>query len=110
MHGSGNRILTTKMISIKNIFAYLLFIPVYKNDINKKYICIPSIPPCLPVRCCNSCEDVREAYRLKGWAFNNPEGIEQCSREGWSEKIKNQNKEGCRVFGYLEVNKVGMNS
>lgn len=22
--------------------------------------------------CCNTCEDVREAYRRKGWAFNNP--------------------------------------
>lgn len=49
---------------------------------------------------------MREAYRLKGWAFNDPESIEQCSREGWSEKLKNQQKEGCRVYGYLEVNKV----
>lgn len=57
-------------------------------------------------RCCNTCEDVREAYRKKGWAFNSPEGIEQCNREGWTAKMKAQEKEGCQVFGYLEVNKV----
>ena len=60
------------------------------------------------VRCCNTCEDVREAYRQKGWAFNNAHEIEQCSREGFSDKMKEQKNEGCRIFGYLEVNKVGM--
>ncbi|XP_046547379.1 endoplasmic reticulum-Golgi intermediate compartment protein 3-like [Haliotis rubra] len=59
--------------------------------------------------CCNTCEDVREAYRKKGWAFNNPSTIEQCKREGWSEKMSAQKNEGCRVFGYLEVNKVAGN-
>ena len=59
-------------------------------------------------RCCNSCEDVREAYRKKGWAFNDAESIEQCTREGWSEKIQAQKNEGCRAYGYLEVNKVSV--
>lgn len=27
--------------------------------------------------CCNNCEDVREAYRKKGWAFSNPDLIDQ---------------------------------
>lgn len=27
--------------------------------------------------CCNSCEDVREAYRKKGWAVSNPDLIDQ---------------------------------
>ncbi|KAK3087487.1 hypothetical protein FSP39_006571 [Pinctada imbricata] len=58
------------------------------------------------LKCCNTCEDVREAYRKKGWAFNTPENIEQCKREGWSEKIQAQKNEGCLTFGYLEVNKV----
>ena len=57
-------------------------------------------------RCCNTCEDVREAYRQKGWAFTNAGEIEQCAREGFTEKIKEQSNEGCRVYGYLEVNKV----
>lgn len=58
------------------------------------------------LKCCNTCEDVREAYRKKGWAFNSPEGIEQCNREGWTAKMKAQQKEGCQVYGFLEVNKV----
>ncbi|XP_035659537.1 endoplasmic reticulum-Golgi intermediate compartment protein 3-like [Branchiostoma floridae] len=61
------------------------------------------------LKCCNTCEDVREAYRRKGWAFNNPDTIEQCKREGWSEKLKQQKNEGCQVYGYLEVNKVAGN-
>ena len=33
--------------------------------------------------CCNSCEDVREAYRKKGWAVSNPDLIDQvCQDEG----------------------------
>ena len=27
--------------------------------------------------CCNSCEEVREAYRRKGWALTNPDLIDQ---------------------------------
>jgi endoplasmic reticulum-Golgi intermediate compartment protein 3 len=27
--------------------------------------------------CCNSCEDVRQAYVNRGWSFNNPDAIEQ---------------------------------
>lgn len=30
-----------------------------------------------PAACCNTCEQVREAYRKKGWAFSDPEHIEQ---------------------------------
>lgn len=29
--------------------------------------------------CCNSCEDVRQAYTNKGWSFGNPDEIEQVS-------------------------------
>ncbi|KAI4465592.1 endoplasmic reticulum-golgi intermediate compartment protein [Holotrichia oblita] len=32
-----------------------------------------------PNRCCNTCEEVREAYRERQWAFPpNPENISQC--------------------------------
>ncbi|XP_022105808.1 endoplasmic reticulum-Golgi intermediate compartment protein 3-like [Acanthaster planci] len=61
------------------------------------------------LQCCNSCEDVREAYRRKGWAFNMATEIVQCNREGWSDKIDAQKGEGCQLFGYLEVNKVAGN-
>lgn len=29
--------------------------------------------------CCNTCEQVREAYVRKGWSFSDPDGIEQVS-------------------------------
>lgn len=52
---------------------------------------------------------MREAYRLKGWAFNNPKGIQQCVDEGFTDKLDQQTKEGCKAQGYIEVNKVGGN-
>ncbi|XP_068119766.1 endoplasmic reticulum-Golgi intermediate compartment protein 3 isoform X1 [Hyperolius riggenbachi] len=61
------------------------------------------------IRCCNSCDDVREAYRRKGWAFKTPDSIEQCKREGFSQKMQEQKNEGCEVYGFLEVNKVAGN-
>ncbi|KAM6147753.1 endoplasmic reticulum-Golgi intermediate compartment protein 3 [Erethizon dorsatum] len=61
------------------------------------------------IKCCNSCEDVREAYRRRGWAFKNPDTIEQCRREGFSQKMQEQKNEGCQVYGFLEVNKVAGN-
>ncbi|XP_049349559.1 uncharacterized protein LOC125814145 [Solanum verrucosum] len=59
--------------------------------------------------CCNTCEDVREAYRKKGWALTNPDEIDQCKREGFLEKIKEEEGEGCNMYGFLEVNKVAGN-
>ncbi|KAH7885289.1 Sec1-like protein [Phlebopus sp. FC_14] len=56
--------------------------------------------------CCNSCEEVRQAYTNKGWSFGNPDDIEQCVQEGWSEKLKDQADEGCNVSGRIRVNKV----
>jgi len=59
--------------------------------------------------CCNTCEQVQEAYRRKGWSFSDPENIEQCKREGWTQKMQEQSGEGCQVYGYLLVNKVAGN-
>ncbi|XP_076456830.1 endoplasmic reticulum-Golgi intermediate compartment protein 3-like [Babylonia areolata] len=59
--------------------------------------------------CCNTCEAVRAAYRLKGWALDNPDSIEQCRREGWLQRVKGEKGEGCRAHGYLQVNKVAGN-
>jgi len=56
--------------------------------------------------CCNSCEDVRQAYVNRGWSFNRPESIEQCVNEGWSDKLKEQASEGCNIAGRVRVNKV----
>ncbi|XP_072953574.1 uncharacterized protein [Typha angustifolia] len=59
--------------------------------------------------CCNSCEEVREAYRKKGWGLSNPDLIDQCKREGFLQRIKDEEGEGCNVYGFLEVNKVAGN-
>ncbi|XP_020507808.1 endoplasmic reticulum-Golgi intermediate compartment protein 3 isoform X1 [Labrus bergylta] len=61
------------------------------------------------LKCCNTCDDVREAYRRRGWAFKNADTIEQCKREGFSQKMQEQKNEGCQVYGVLEVNKVAGN-
>uniref|UniRef100_A0A3P9ADG5 Endoplasmic reticulum-Golgi intermediate compartment protein n=1 Tax=Esox lucius TaxID=8010 RepID=A0A3P9ADG5_ESOLU len=61
------------------------------------------------LKCCNTCDDVREAYRRRGWAFKNPDTIEQCKREGFSQKMQEQKYEGCQIYGFLEVNKVAGN-
>ncbi|MBA0865998.1 hypothetical protein Goshw_017129 [Gossypium schwendimanii] len=59
--------------------------------------------------CCNSCEEVRDAYRMKGWAMSNLDLIEQCKREGFFQKIKDEEGEGCNIYGSLEVKKVAGN-
>ncbi|XP_022894461.1 endoplasmic reticulum-Golgi intermediate compartment protein 3-like [Olea europaea var. sylvestris] len=59
--------------------------------------------------CCNSCEEVREAYRKKGWAMSNPDLIDQCKREGFLQQIKEEEGEGCNIYGFLDVNKVAGN-
>lgn len=58
------------------------------------------------IKCCNTCDQVREAYRLKGWSFSNPESIAQCVKEDWSKKMEEQKDEGCQLYGALTVNKV----
>ncbi|XP_061968204.1 uncharacterized protein LOC133691632 isoform X2 [Populus nigra] len=60
--------------------------------------------------CCNSCEEVREAYQKKGWAVTNPDLMDQCKREGFLQRIKDEEGEGCNIYGFLEVNKVAGNS
>ena len=61
-------------------------------------------------RCCNTCDDVKEAYRQRGWALQKPEQIAQCHRDGFVSQLAEQKNEGCRVYGYLEVNRVSGSS
>lgn len=56
--------------------------------------------------CCNSCDQVRQAYLRKGWSFPYPDGVEQCRAEHWTEKVQSQAGEGCNVAGLFHVNKV----
>ncbi|XP_050529523.1 endoplasmic reticulum-Golgi intermediate compartment protein 3 [Daktulosphaira vitifoliae] len=56
--------------------------------------------------CCNTCEDVQRAYALKSWNFN-PSVIEQCKNQPLNGSSENTFKEGCQIFGTLQVNRVG---
>ncbi|KZZ97292.1 endoplasmic reticulum-Golgi intermediate compartment protein [Ascosphaera apis ARSEF 7405] len=70
--------------------------------------CYGAEPPAHAIKqgCCNTCEEVREAYAARGWAFGRGENVEQCEREGYAEKLDQQRNEGCRIEGVLRVNKV----
>lgn len=50
-------------------------------------------------------KQVRSAYRKRGWAFGDPQGIEQCAKEGYVEKLREQAGEGCHMWGELAINK-----
>jgi hypothetical protein len=60
-------------------------------------------------QCCNTCDEVREAYRSKGWAFAFAMHITQCQKEGFMSQLDEQKGEGCEVAGHLIVNKVAGN-
>ncbi|XP_043527085.1 endoplasmic reticulum-Golgi intermediate compartment protein 3 isoform X2 [Frieseomelitta varia] len=59
------------------------------------------------IKCCNTCEDVREAYKLKNWALPTLGMIKQCKNEKSVEKMKTAFSQGCQIYGYMEVNRVG---
>jgi len=56
--------------------------------------------------CCQTCDDVRKSYTDRGWSFSDPDGVEQCVQEGWTDKIHEQSNEGCNLAGGVRVNKV----
>ncbi|KAM7537765.1 hypothetical protein Aperf_G00000068138 [Anoplocephala perfoliata] len=57
-------------------------------------------------QCCNTCETVLEAYRVRGWSVPNPLAFEQCQDEKEAGKMGLIGQEGCRLVGRLGVNKV----
>ena len=54
------------------------------------------------------CLQVRSAYRRRGWGFTDPQQISQCAKEGFVEKLKAQEGEGCHMWGTLAVNKASL--
>ena len=59
-------------------------------------------------KCCNTCAEVMEAYRSRGWGLT-MDNVVQCANEGYVKSIKSQQGEGCRIFGDLAINKVAGN-
>ncbi|KAJ9652906.1 ER-derived vesicles protein erv46 [Neophaeococcomyces mojaviensis] len=66
----------------------------------------PAPPTAIKPGCCNTCDEVREAYATNSWAFGRGDGVEQCEREGYGTRLDEQRKEGCRIEGNIRVNKV----
>ena len=60
-------------------------------------------------QCCNTCAEVQEAYRKKGWAFVNARTMKQCAEEGFQGHMDEQIGEGCNFHGSIRINKVGGN-
>ena len=56
--------------------------------------------------CCNTCDDVRTAYRIHGWTIEDPDTFEQCKEEGFSKLVAAQSLEGCNIEGFIKVSKV----
>ncbi|SCU91137.1 LADA_0F08306g1_1 [Lachancea dasiensis] len=56
--------------------------------------------------CCQTCEDVRQAYVDAQWAFFDGKNIEQCEREGYVEKVNKHINEGCRIKGMAKLNRI----
>uniref|UniRef100_A0A0K8TPB3 Endoplasmic reticulum-Golgi intermediate compartment protein 3 n=1 Tax=Tabanus bromius TaxID=304241 RepID=A0A0K8TPB3_TABBR len=61
-------------------------------------------------RCCNTCEEVIEAYREKRWEPNYDD-FEQCKERKLQKKLSEFRafQEGCHMLGYMEVNRIGGN-
>ena len=56
--------------------------------------------------CCNSCEDVRRAYKTKGWVLRDEYNtVEQCK----GESAKESDGEGCNVHGVVALSTGGGN-
>jgi len=65
-----------------------------------------------PGQCCNTCDDVRDAYRARGWALAALNTMEQCVASGQTQDAMQSELErgdGCQMFGHLEVNRVAGN-
>lgn len=57
-------------------------------------------------KCCNTCNDVRDAYTEKGWALKDFDTIEQCRREGVKTPVSAMTEEGCQIYGHIDVARV----
>ncbi|KAL1504256.1 hypothetical protein AB1Y20_010665 [Prymnesium parvum] len=59
-----------------------------------------------PSRCCNSCDEIREAYRERRWGFPDENTFEQCRRDARLRHTRVEEGEGCNLFGTMQVARV----
>ena len=60
-------------------------------------------------KCCNTCDDLKTAYMYSGLGLEKADESEQCLREMTQAEREAQNGEGCRLYGYMLVNRVAGN-
>ena len=58
-----------------------------------------------PGQCCNTCEQVRDAYRKKGWAISPTSDVEQCKTDQYAKDLETQRNEGCHVVSAPSASK-----
>ncbi|KAF2088321.1 DUF1692-domain-containing protein [Saccharata proteae CBS 121410] len=97
----GGRVIETKALDLHQDDATHLD-PSYCGE------CYGAAAPTNAIKpgCCNTCDEVREAYAGVSWSFGRGEGVEQCEREHYGERLDAQRREGCRIEGGIRVNKV----
>ncbi|CAK4204810.1 unnamed protein product [Aphanomyces euteiches] len=59
--------------------------------------------------CCNTCDEVKEAFMTGEKTLDDAEQTEQCLRERGKEEANSQPGEGCRLHGTMFVNRVAGN-
>ncbi|VDO92341.1 unnamed protein product [Soboliphyme baturini] len=59
-------------------------------------------------RCCKTCEDVKRAYAIRGWAMIEIERVKQCRNDAWLGKLVAFKNEGCEVYGHVKMSKVAL--
>uniref|UniRef100_K3WDM7 Endoplasmic reticulum vesicle transporter C-terminal domain-containing protein n=1 Tax=Globisporangium ultimum (strain ATCC 200006 / CBS 805.95 / DAOM BR144) TaxID=431595 RepID=K3WDM7_GLOUD len=60
-------------------------------------------------KCCNTCDEVKEAFMASDMALEEAEKKEQCIRESNADEMLAQDGEGCRFEGNMLVNRVAGN-
>jgi len=63
--------------------------------------------PCYSMKsgCCNTCKEVRQAFKSKARPLPPIATIEQCTREGYDQELRAMINESCRVHGTLTVHR-----
>lgn len=61
-------------------------------------------------KCCNACQDIKEAYKEKGWGYGEViRNAEQCLHDSDNPFAFVGKDEGCNIYGSMIVNKVAGN-
>ncbi|XP_033207625.1 endoplasmic reticulum-Golgi intermediate compartment protein 3 [Belonocnema kinseyi] len=69
--------------------------------------CYGAADESMGIICCNTCEEIKEAYKLRKWAIRDPAEFKQCQNDRSVEAMKHAFTEGCQIYGKMEVNRVG---